>query len=207
MNENAYKLILPFCSAFFVLFSMDISSTVGITRNEHKRSTTIVGYSICIDLGVGGGSSRLVQRATKATKPTVKSCYRRPAAVDCSTGSCISFGYQTDAINTSFAFVLLSQIHSPVLGARLHHHHHDLDDHAAAGQTIILRWSPIRLSKLHLHCNGRPIKYETSLGPFIKSSNNNEKTRAVPQQQVASHHRISNSRSSSARRATSSSAS
>lgn len=51
------------------------------------------------------------------------------------------------------------------------HQHHAASAAAAAGQTIILRWSPIRLSKLHLHCNGRPINMRL-LGPFIKSNNN-----------------------------------
>lgn len=111
-----------------------------------------MGYSICIDLGVGGGSTHTQKRATKATKSLSKVADVLPlsrqeqepvqqSAVNSGSGS--GFCSQTDAINTSFAFVLLSQIHSPVLGARLHHHdddqHHAASAAAAAGQTIILR--------------------------------------------------------------------
>lgn len=155
---------------------MNLSSTVGITRKKHKRSTTIVGYSICIEVGIdGGGGEKQQSEQKRLSKVAVDVLPLLTAQLAPASAAASAAALATKQ--------MLSIHHLPLCCCHKFIHLFSGHDYIIIsimmmilmivqrqpGQTIILRWSPIRLSKLHLHCNGRPIKYETSLRPFIKS--------------------------------------
>lgn len=106
----------------------------GLPRERQQLYAAQFAWPDAVPLRRWDSSSPQGATGRRATKPTRK-CLSKVVAdvlplfrlMFLLTGGCFCFCCsfcfclcsQTDAINTSFAFVLLSQIHSPVLGQRL----------------------------------------------------------------------------------------